>query len=300
MLYYIRSFLRAIFWQNFNFWFSLLVAYTLGTGFFADYEEARAQIQTWFPGIMMPEVFPLWWIGIPFLGWVIFRLADKEARRHMFRARLLFDKPYIEHDVPLYNRWSVFELIKLSKDTHPIPVSVPKSELIARNNIAKIVVRNSPYDFDNGRPVEDAYAIVTIFDRNGKNEVLEFDFPRWTENPKPGYEGNPSDHFPHEWNYRTLRPNQTRNTIDFVIKNIDETVAYGFSGASQRESRWQSDKLRIQPGEYIVRIALFGTGLRNPPRETWLRLKNPDQNGEIHVTEAKKPTKHRMFELGAR
>lgn len=232
----------------------------------------------------MPDTLPLWLVGAPFLLWVVMRVAWEEGKKNYGRARIMFDDPYIKVSVPLYNRSVGLQLVKLSDDSPPIAMQVPKSELIARNDIASIVVRNCPHDFDNGRSVEDAYASVTIFEKETNKVTCEFDFPRWTENPMPGYEGNPSDHFPDNWNYRTLRANQTRNTIDFIIKNIEEENAFGFRGDSQTISKWQSNQLKIPPGDYLVRIRIYGAGLKSPPKEAWLSLVNPGVGGSIRVS----------------
>ena len=231
----------------------------------------------------MPEQFPLWMAAIPFLLWVIVRFSHEEAMKYTCAARLVFDRPTISYQVPLYNRKT--ELVAHKINGQPVVLSQPKSDFVAYNDICKFVVRNQPRDLLNGRPVVDAWVRVTIHDSFSGNLVCEIEHPRWGENPKTGYEGKPSDHFPDEWKYRTLRPDMSRNTIDFMLKSIDEDDAYGFPGTSQRLNNWKDKELSVPPGEYIVCVEVTGAGLRKSA-ETRLLLLNPGSSKSLTVKKA--------------
>ena len=126
-----------------------------------------------------------------------------------------------------------------------------------------------------------------IFQGQNHDVVTNFEYPRWEENPKPGYQGNPSDHFPFDWNWRTLKSNRSRNTINFALKSIKDTNAYGFRGGSQLMPDWKDNNLSIPTGDYLVKIAVFGTGMREPAT-TWVGFKNPGKGNRINVYKTRK------------
>ena len=247
MLYYLWGFVRAIsggLWW----WVSLVAAWVLGVGIFSqeEYATARERIADWLGVPVIPETFPIWLFGFLFLIWACVRLAHREAMRHWRSARLVFGKPYVDSNVPLYE------------------TTQAGRRLVGRNEIAKIKVQNIPYDGEHGKTVEQSYARLDVYNPVTKRCVLAFDYPRWEENPKPGYQGNPADHYPHDWNRRALLPNGEVNTLNFLLKSIDEDCAYGFRGRSQLASRWRDDRLKLASGEYAARLTVSGVGLRQP------------------------------------
>lgn len=282
MFAYIWGFLGTLLGYGFIWWFSLIVTYFFGVGFFLDYPTARARINAWQNIYVMPESFPLWWIAVPFLLWVVMRIAHREGMRRWGAARLIFDSPYIDRDVPLFG-W-VAEPINMGPQKF-------RRDRIGSNDIAKIIVRNYPYDSEHGRAIDDAYVEVIFYNRQNHNVVSKFEFPRWEENPKPGYEGNPSDHFPFEWNWRSLKPNRARNTLNFALKSTKDEDAFGFRGRSQLDRHWKDPSLCVPPGDYLIKIVVMGTGMRKPV-EKWLGFENPGADKRIKVYE----TRERVYE----
>lgn len=273
MFRYIIGFLRALGKHGIWWYFAFGFTYFIGIGFFVDYPIARAKINSWQPYFVMPEEFPLWLIVMPALLFVIAKLAHHEAMTYWRAARLVFEGPIIKRSVPLYVNHAI---------------------LLCRHDIAAIVVKNCPYDSGAGKPVEAAYARVTFFDAHSEKRILEFDYPRWCENPMPGYQGSPSDHFPTDRNFRVLKPNESRNTIDFALKDIEDEYAYGFTGNSQMVQNWKVDRLKIPPGDYIMSIQVFGVGLQNQTPE-WFLFTNPGKGGAIEVDQTRRKLGVRWF-----
>jgi hypothetical protein len=186
--------------------------------------------------------------------------------RDLHLARLEFGKPFVDSSVPMFSRTGT------AVDASPM----------GQNDIAKIRVRNVPYDPVHGRPVEDAFARVEIFSQFKDKLVLPFDYPRWEENRKPFYHDHPRDHYPHEWNRRSLPPSGEWSTLNFLVKSIDEEKAYGFRGRSQLLHMWHDPELQIPPGRYLVRIVVFGIGLRSEA-EQWLSLDIGGRGQSVNV-----------------
>lgn len=171
----------------------------------------------------------------------------------------MFEDPFIERGVPLF-------------------ANVARGGALTREqidsiDIAKVIVRNVPHDLDTGRAVKDAWASVTLYDAKTRQKVLNFDHPRWDENPKPGYEGNPTTYFPSEWNRRELSANLEGNTISFCLKNQAEAEMYGYRGRSQIKPGWRDKGLCLPAGEYLARLQISGAGLQEPAR-LWMRVSN--------------------------
>jgi hypothetical protein len=190
----------------------------------------------------------------------------------MKAGRIVSGEPYVVRDVPLYGRLE----------------QGARTALIATNDLVSIDVRNCPYDMSEGKEIRKAYCSVAVFHQNG-DKLLEFDYPRWEDNPKPGYQGNPSDHFPPEWNFRDLHPNGSRNRIDFVIKPHGDERAYGFRGRSQRTEKWCDKELAIPPGQYCIQIVVRGGGI-SEPSETWVSLRCAAGEERISVNRISKPS----------
>jgi hypothetical protein len=197
----------------------------------------------------MPTSISLLLFIFLFLVWVCARLVHQEAMRHLHSIRLNFGAPYVDSAVPLFRGGAQ----------------------IGSNDIAKITVRNVPYDGQQGKSAEDCFARIDVYETSTMRHVLGFDYPRWEENPKPGYHDHPSDHFPHEWNRRTLPPNGEASTINFLIKSVREAAAYGFRGRSQIVFGWRDPELKIGLGEYAMKIVVSGAGMRRPA-EQWLAV----------------------------
>jgi hypothetical protein len=211
-------------------------------------------------------------IVVPLLLWVIARLAHREAVTQVCAARIIFDEPYVQNFIPLYGTIGT------------------KRTQIGENDIAKIAVRNVPYDASNGRVIENAFARFEIYDQSTGTKVLEFDYPRWQENPKPGYYGNPPDHIRDEWNRRDLQPSGDKSLLNFLIKSRNDDRAYGFRANSQLRPLWHDPKLELSPGRYWGRLTVYGVGLRKPA-EQWLLVEIGGVDEPMTVEKTKAPEK---------
>ena len=285
VLAFVVGFVKSLIGYGFLWWFSLFATTVLGIGLVSEeYPDLRARLSEWQPWLVLPEKPSAWWLLILYLIWLVARTAWGEGRREMARARLRFEEPFVDRSVPLYSRTTQPAFIKAPGGSERFLIQRSISENIGHNDIAKIAVRNYPYDSESGLAIPDAYVEVRLYEEESGALVKTINQPRWGGNPKPGYEGNPSDHFPEEWNFRTLKPDRRRNTIEFVLKSYEEEMAYGFTGRSQLRPDWKKPELSIRPGTYLAAINVFGQNLRTVPTVKWLRLVNPGQNGGIEVS----------------
>ena len=148
---------------------------------------------------------------------------------------------------------------------------------------------NSPYDGANGNVIKDCYASISFYDAKTQRLVLEFDYPRWQENQKPGYHHNPSDHIPDEWNRRDLRPSGERSTLNFLVKSRSEGTAYGFRAQSQiKHPLWHHPELALPPGSYFAKLTVSGVGLQHPTQQ-WLAVTVGGVGEPMRVEKCAKP-----------
>jgi hypothetical protein len=268
---YLFNFLKVVFVEHKTGWFiSLLVTYLIGgIGIWADYSAIRDSVNSAENFLTLPDKPQLWWAVLPLFTWLVASLAHRETMSRVQAANLVFDEPIIS-SIPLFGE---------TKDLQ----GNPTKGLIDQPDLVKITVKNEPYDMSNGQDVFEAYCRVVVFNQKTKKIVIEFDYPRWTENPKPGYQGVPSDRYQPEWNKRTLTANAEKNTIDFIIKSPSHDQAFGFKGASQLKYKWIEERLSIPKGQFLVRLQIFGKGLKFPS-ETWVSLTNGGEGKYLHVS----------------
>lgn len=266
---YLKALGRAVAGPGWAWWISLLFTYFIvGAGAYPNYPAIRDFINRWVA--LMPEQFPAWLVVIPFLLWVIARLAHREAMARLRAGRIIFEEPYISSGVNMFARDG-------------------SGRILGQNDIAKIQVRNCPYDGANGQCIRDAFASITFYDKATQRIVLEVDYPRWQQNPKPGYHVNPVDHIPDEWNRRDLRPSGERSTLNFLVKSRSEGAGYGFRTASQiRHPLWHEAELELAPGDYYGRLVVAGVGLRKPA-EQWLAITIGQADEPLNVVKCRKP-----------
>jgi hypothetical protein len=248
-------------------WITLALAYFFGIGFYNDYPVARDWAKEVL-GVILPENFQLWWIVVPFLLWVIARLAHREAMARLRAARIIFDEPYIDAFVPLWHRGT--------------------GQLVGENDIAKIRVRNVPFDGSRGLVVTDAYAFIEFYNATSLQLVLRFDYPRWQENPMPAYGTNPGDHIVDEWNRRNLSPTGEAATLNFLVKTRSEGRAYGFRTRSQLLPLWHDRELELRSGNYLAKLTVAGVNLRRPA-EQWLSVSVGGVDESLRVEKSTKP-----------
>ncbi len=280
-LRYFLSLGRAVLSLNVWWWLLLAIGTVFGLGSVDKYPAIREYINFYFGMELMPENV---WHGLAalLLVWLVGGLLHRETMKRLRAARIIFDRPNIERSVPLYGHVEKLVSIQLEEGI-VVPERVRSSEIIDRLDIVKIGVRNNPYDLENGVDVRDAWITVALFDKSSNEKIDEFDYPRWMDNPKPGYDGNPRDHYPHEWNFRTLAANASRNTVDLFVKSLDDEYAYGFTGKSQRKTKWKDEDRRIPTGGFLVRVKLNGFALL--PVVKWYHLENPGAGQGIEIQE---------------
>jgi hypothetical protein len=266
---YVVGLCRAIFVHGITWWFSLIAAYLFGLGIFEHYGKIREFINAATGRPLLPPDVPAWWVGIPFLLWIIASLAHSEAMRYWLAARVVFRAPYtVGH--PLYSRLR-------DRDGNVVGLT-GKKEI----QLAKIDVANQPYRSDQGRDVAEAWAKVELFDLNSK-PVISWEYPRWEENRKPGYGDHPLDHFPDEQNLRNLAANGRWHTITIAHKAIGEENAYPLRGRDQLRPDWQAEDIEIPPGEYLLRLTIYGKGLMKPAAHVVL-LENGGASGSLDIS----------------
>lgn len=246
---YSLEFLRTLTSHRLGWWVSLGAAYIFQAGVFSDYKAARGRLE---PLTALPEEVPLWTFVIPFVLWVAGSLAHRETIRRMRAARLSFETA-IQRNVPLFNN--------VVRDVAGGGSRLERVQ-VDSFDMAKAIVVNEPYDLESGRDVEDAHTSAKFYDKASGKLVLEFDYPRWSENPKTGYQGTPTDHFPNDWNYRRLRGTGDKNSFDFAIKSVDDEFVYGFRGRSQLRNDWKEPSLTLPKGVYLCVLTVMGKGLR--------------------------------------
>jgi hypothetical protein len=172
---YLGGFAVAIFRHGMVWWITLILAYFFGLGIFEDWPKVRAVFMSW-THLDLPEQIPLWWVVLPLMTWLVVALAHREAMRRLYAGRVVFEEPQLLPDVPLY---------------------VSGRGQVGAIDIAYINVRNVPYDSISGKAIEHVYGSVSIYDAKWKH-IKSVDYLRWTEGQKLGYQGSPTDHFPHE------------------------------------------------------------------------------------------------------
>lgn len=260
---YIREFLKTIISHGLRWWGSLIIAWIAGAGLFSSSVSVFIRTNT---GLDVPDQFPASWIVATLLLWLIASSVHREVMRKLNAGRIVFDQPFIKHDVPLYATIGINRV------------------LVATNDLVSIGVRN---DMSAGKEIEQAFCSVEVY-RNEGAKLLDFEYPRWSENSKPGYEGSPSDRFPPEWNHRDLAAHGGRNEIDFIVRPHDQEMAYGFKGASQRMEKWCDSGLAIPLGNYSVRLKIQGVGMIEPA-ETWVRVRVVSTSERVYVDAMEKP-----------
>jgi hypothetical protein len=263
----IWGFIRALFGGRWV-WLTAIIASLLGVGFFREEEYAavRDQIANWVGYPVMPETLHWWWVAFVFLIWVSGRLAYQETMRYCRGARVIFDEPYVHRNITLWG----------GPDDARQPVT--------HFDLAKIDVRNVPYDGASGVSVEDAFGRLEVYNPASRECVLVFDYPRWQENPKPDpsvYSGRYVD----DWNRRLLRASGENNTLNFLIKGIEDECAYGFRGTSQYEL-WRDEDLKLASGDYVAKLTVSGIKLRKPA-EKWFAISVGGAGHSIDIGRAK-------------
>jgi len=265
---YIFNLLSVLFRHGLLWWSTLVIAYVLGIGIFSDYDSAREKLRG--SGIMLPDEFSFMWIVLPFMAWLVMSLAHKVTMLRLRAGKIVIDDPVVLPDVPLY-----------SKLIDPKGGVVGQKQM-GKNDIVYVNVRNRPTQMSNGKEIKDAYGSVSIRRLTDDKEIVKFDYPRWMNNKKPGYEGSPSDHYPDEWNFRTLHPNNSPNRLDMIVKSRDEDNAYGFRGASQNKDKWHDNDLKFPPGSYKIMLTLYGTGMIEPYIACY-EFNNPGAEKELKI-----------------
>jgi hypothetical protein len=260
---YVREFFKTAASHGLRWWGSLIVAWIAGAGLFNPRVSAFIRDNA---GLDVPDQFPASWIVATLLFWLIASSMHREVLRKLNAGRVTFDAPFIKNNVPLYATIGINRV------------------LIATNDLVSISVRN---DMSGGKEIGQAFCSVEIYRTDG-TKVLDFEYPRWSENSKPGYEGSPSDRFPPDWNYRDLAAHGGKNEIDFIVRPHDQEVAYGFKGASQRKEKWCDPELTIPLGEYSVRLKIQGVGMIELA-ETWARLRVVATSERVYVDAMEKP-----------
>ena len=270
---YFLEFISALFGQGWS-RIGLVVACLLGVGIAADYSIARHTLGA--IGVNLPEQFNVLFIFMPLLVWLSVSLAHKETLRRLRAGRIVLDDPVIHPNVPLS--------VKINDPTQgKVRVQTGK------NDIVYVIVRNKPHEMSDGIEIKKAYGSVAIFNLTGAvgqlidgEEIIKFDYARWTYNDKPGYEGSPPDRYPDEWNFRTLEPNNSPNRLDLILKTRNEDKAFGFRGQSQLIHDWHDIRLALDPGRYVVRLSIMGTGMTEPYIAHY-ELINPGVGGELGI-----------------
>ena len=74
MRYLWAAFKVAFLAHGYFWWYSVILAYALGIGFFGDYPIARAKVNGWL-GPILPEHVPWWLVIGPFVAWVLAHLG---------------------------------------------------------------------------------------------------------------------------------------------------------------------------------------------------------------------------------
>jgi hypothetical protein len=187
--------------------------------------------------------------------------------RHLRAARIVFGEPYVDENIDLGAEID------------------GRRQTFAKIDIAKIKVRNIPYDGAEGRSLVDAYVAADFYDAKTRRLVLQFLHPRWQENPKPPHMIHPRPFIPDEWNRRTLRASGEPSTINYLVKETQGNCAYGFRTKSQLERNWCDPELQLPAGSYILRLAISGIGARQAA-EQWLSIR-ADAGGSIEVRKCK-------------
>lgn len=204
------------------------------------------------PGLSsLPETLSFWWLLLPFIVWVCFSCVHLETMRRLRSGRAVFGQLVLHKDVPLF---------------------LKNGKALTSADILSVDIRNVPYDSQSGRTIDKAFGIVEVYDEDFKR-VMGFEYPRWADNQKPGYQGSPSDHFPHEWNFRDLHPNGSKNRMDIFIKESVSSSVGVLRGVTQIMELWRDKEFQLPPGTYKVLLRLRGHGLASPAN-LWFALVN--------------------------
>jgi len=262
MFRYVQGLIRAIFGREI--WLraaQVLVASYLGLGIFADYAGLRDKINAKLGFTLMPSTFPWNLLLLAFAGWLILRLAHKEAMRYWRAARIHFDKSQVHAPWILTTQF----------------VGGAKTDVMSS---VTVDVRNIPYKTDSGDDVEKAWAKIELFDLNSK-PIQMWEFARWEDNKLPP---QTQHQFIRDENYRTLSANRSPNRITIATKRLLEGEAYRLRGEDQ-QNFWYDKNNPILPGEYFVRLTIEGNGLQEPAEYVFM-LKNPGRNKSLEVQDA--------------
>ena len=251
---------EVLFAHHWHWYASLVVAYMLGIGVFADYANVRDRINAVQSLIELPNEFPIWLVIIPFLVWVIASTAYRDTIRANRQPRLIFDEP-VAHAVPL-----------TAEDADPTGAKKLSTKLIILGSIA---VRNNPLNREEGRQARDAHATVEFYSASDGSLLRSMKYPRWTDNDKPRPDSTPTympmPRYKVEWNFRTIEPNNAANNIDFVLKDTDSREIFGFMGSSQQNRWWQAPGWSLGERKMRIRIIIEASGMERPA-ETELYL----------------------------
>jgi hypothetical protein len=265
---YFSALNSALFRHGISWWLSLLVAYIFGIGVFSEYPQIKEAIDGVIGRPLMPPTVPFWWIAIPFLLWITGALAHREAMRSYRAARVLFGAPYVNIS-PLFAH------------------SMDGSRHVIHNfSMAKVDVRNAPYRADDGKDVVDAWSEIEVFDLASR-PIASWRYGRWEENNQPGYQGNPTTHYPDKENIRTLAANEKPHILCLAIKPFQDEEAYPIRGADQLKPGWRSDDVKLPRGQFLIRLRIHGKGLQAPAEKTFL-LTNNGTNAVLDLADTTK------------
>lgn len=244
-------------------WVQILAFAFLGLGLVADWTKNRDAINSALGAPLMPDALNWQLLMIAFLTSIVIRLLHNEALRHSRSARICFEPAFVSRNITLFHNGHANGLF----------------------DKASVRVRNVPFRGDSGTNVEHAWASAVFFNQaTGHHRTVEF--LRWQENEKPGYSGNP-DRIIDEWKHRDLRYNQSPHTLNIVIKHHGEDAAYPMTVMNQTMPSWRDTDAALEPGTYVVRLTIFGSGLRTQTERFFL-LENPGGSGQMMLSDTEK------------
>jgi len=254
----VRSVSGGLWW-----WVSLFFAYFFQAATFSDYPKFRDAINAKQSAIVMPTDIPLWALVVPFVAWVVARLAHNEAMRYWRAGRVVFDKPLAHPAWHLY----VMEGKQVKNDVLMTSVSIE--------------VKNIPYKSDSGADIEDAWVKIELFSPKDYKPLQSWNYARWEDNEHPPYAGN---YFKADQNFRTLKANRSPNRITVVVKQFMQPNASRLRGMEQTTG-WKDNENPIPPGEYLVRLSIEGKGQQETAKYVFA-LKNPGEGKSLEVSAA--------------
>ena len=211
---YLGSVLGVVFRHGWYWWISLAISYLLGIGLLRRVPSGTPAGHWLARGLADAGSLSRLAARFLFLLWVVAHLAHKEAMRHLRAARIVFGPPHAYRSVDMFGR-PQFEAIRTS---------------IGKIDVGSIKVSNVPYDGENGKSVTDAFARIEFYDKATRKRVLDFDYPRWEGNPKPGYHDNPSDHYPDDSKSTSPSLKRTGASARLSCKKLERRTRIRFPG----------------------------------------------------------------------